>query len=207
MDAELSVPQEPLCLIEGHLTDQETVIWVKCHDRHLQHITVINNDGEKLFYVEGSAKGFNSSSFRRALKDASGNSVFDLRRSQIDGWYVEDPDKKRIAKLKHIKYFTRAHTAIDATLGDSEVRVQMRPRDHMATTTYLNSGGSVIAEILLHVNNTPRRFNGDRDLSVFRVRAAKGADLSLVCFRRQLCVSKHLLIGFAVGRAHDACPS
>lgn len=121
---------------------------------------------------------------------------------------MEDPDKKRIAELRHIKFFTRAHTAIDATLAGSDVKVQMRPRDHMATTTYLNAGGAVIAEIWLHVNNTPRRFNGDRDLSVFRVRAAKAVDLSLVRFGRdQAFVHSYLLTRNAPGGAYDACPS
>lgn len=50
----------------------------------------------------------------------------------------------------------------------------------MAATTYVNIGDVTIAEISLHMNNTPKVFGRVQDVSVFRVRVAAGVDLSLV---------------------------
>ena len=183
MDAELSAPSSPVCLIEGHMTEQEMVFWVRCHDRHLQHSTIATNDGEKLFYVEGRG-AYHSLSLRRPLKDALGRPVFDLRRYPADPkmrWCVEDPDGNKIAELDHKKFFTSAHTAIDAKIFSSGALVEMRPRDVMAATTYINIGSATIAEISVHMNNTPKYFVRAKDMSVFRVRVAKAVDLSLVC--------------------------
>lgn len=66
MDAHLTAPTTPTTLIDGYTTDEEVIFWVRCHDRHLQNITIADNSGEKLFYVEywsaggvfkGSAEG------------------------------------------------------------------------------------------------------------------------------------------------------
>lgn len=183
MDAELRAPTPPVCLTEGHMTEQEDVLWVRCHDRHLQKTTIAGNDGEKLFYVEGPG-GYRSMTLRRPLKDGLGRPVFDLRRYAADPkmrWFVEDPSGQKIAELSHKKFFTSEHTAIDATILSSGVVVEMRPRDAMGSTNYVSIGNVTIAEISLHTNNVPKRFVRDRDLSVFRVRVAKGVDLSLVC--------------------------
>ncbi|KAL1583821.1 hypothetical protein WHR41_07162 [Cladosporium halotolerans] len=179
MDANLSAPSAPISLLEGHETTEETIFWVRCHDRTFQHITVVRDDGEKLFYVEGDG-ALTSASLRRDVKDANGNLAFSLRRYQFDGWFVKDAANTKIAELKHQKYFTRAHCAINLNIFGCDMQVEMRPRDHVATTAYVNADGAIMAEIGLHINNTPRRFNGDRDLSVFRVRAAKGVDLGVV---------------------------
>jgi hypothetical protein len=53
MDAELQAPPSPVRLTEDYTTEQESVVWVRVHDRHLQEITIAGNDGEKLFSVEG----------------------------------------------------------------------------------------------------------------------------------------------------------
>lgn len=183
MDAELRAPTSPVCLTEGNMTEQESVFWVRCHDRHLQHTTIAANDGEKLFYVEGKG-GYRSWTFRRPLKDALGRPVFDLRRYATDPkmrWFVDDPNGNKIAELSHKKFFTSAHTAIDANIFSSGALVEMRPRDAMAATTYINIGGVTIAEISLHMNNTTKRFGRVQDVSVFRVRVAEAVDLSLVC--------------------------
>ena len=183
MDAHLSAPTTPTTLIEGHQTTEETTFWVRCHDRHLQNITIVSNAGDKLFYVEGRG-AYKSWTFRRPVKDALGNPVFDLRRYGTDikfRWFVDDAHGTKIAELSHKNFFTRAHTAIDAHVFKDNVRVEMRPRDFSAATTYVNVEGSIIAEINLHMNNTPKRFIGDQDASVFKVRAAEGVDLSLVC--------------------------
>lgn len=183
MDAELSAPTPPVCLIEGHTSDEECVLWVRCHDRHLQHTTIADNDGEKLFYVEGPG-GYKSMTLRRPLRDGSGNPVMDLRRYATDlkmRWFVQDASGEKIAELSHEKFFTSKHTAINAKVFNSGAQVEMRPRDAMGSTNYVNIGNATIAEISLHTNNVPKRFVRDRDISVFRVRVAKGVDLSLVC--------------------------
>ena len=184
MDAELSTPSSPVCLSEGHMTEHEMVFWVRCHDRHLQHATIATNDGEKLFYVEGKG-AYRSWSIRRPLKDALGHPVFELRRYGADPkmrWCVEDSNGNKIAELGHKKFFTSAHTAIDAKIFSSGALVEMRPRDVMAATTYINIGSATIAEISVHMNNTPKYFVRAQDMSVFRVRVAKAVDLSLVCW-------------------------
>ncbi|KAJ6086621.1 hypothetical protein N7467_005535 [Penicillium canescens] len=160
MDAELQAPPTPVCLTEDHMTEQECVVWVRVHDRHLQEITIAGNDGEKLF------------------SDASGRPVFDLRRKM--GWHVEDASGNEIAALRHKKFFTPQHTAVDGKILSSGALVEMRPRDAMGITNYVNIGNVTIAEISVHLNNVKKRFVRDRDISVFRVRVAKGVDLSLV---------------------------
>lgn len=185
MDAQLSAPATPVILVAGYESNEETTFWVRCHDRHLQHSTMIGDDGEKKFYVDGPG-AYKSWTFRRPVKDHSGQRLFDLRRYGADvklRWLVEDPSGNKIAELSHKKFFTRAHTAIDACIfreGSADVRVEMRPRDYAATTTYVNVNGAIIAEITLHVNNTSTYFVGDQDVSCFEVRAVKGVDLPLV---------------------------
>jgi uncharacterized protein YxjI len=178
MDAELRAPPSPVCLTNGHITERESVLWVRVHDRHLQDITIAGDDGEKLFSVEGPG-GYSSMTLRRPLKDASGQPVFDLRRKI--GWLVEDASGSKIAELCHKKFFTSQHTAIDGKILNSGVLVEMRPRDAMGITNYVNIGNATIAEISVHSNNIKKRFVRDRDISVFRVRVAQGVDLSLVC--------------------------
>jgi uncharacterized protein YxjI len=153
MDAHLSAPATSTTLIDGYQTTQETTFWVRCHDRHLQNITLVDQDGEKLFYVEGRG-AYKSWTFRRPVKDPSGRPVFDLRRYGVDikmRWFVDDADGKKIAELSHKNFFTRAHTAIDAQIFKEDVRVEMRPRDFSAATTYVNIQGAIIAEISLHM--------------------------------------------------------
>ena len=153
MDAHLSAPPTPTTLNSGHLTTEETTLWVRCHDRHLQNITIISNSGEKLFSVSGRG-AYKSWTFRRPVKDPSGNPVFDLRRYGMDikmRWFVDDADGNKIAELSHKNFFTRAHTAIDAQIFKGDVRVEMRPRDFSAATTYVNVDGAIIAEIGLHM--------------------------------------------------------
>ncbi|KAJ5533123.1 hypothetical protein N7494_009675 [Penicillium frequentans] len=182
MDAELHGPPSPVSLLDGYITEQETVLWVRTFDRHLQNTTIATDDGERLFYVEGPG-AYQSMSLRRHLKDASGNHVFDLRRYPSDPrmrWFVQEPNGNKLAELGHKKFFTSKHTAIDAKVLSTGTEVEMRPRDATGSTNYVNIGNVTIAEITLHTNNTTKRFVQDRDLSVFRVRVAKGADMSLV---------------------------
>jgi uncharacterized protein YxjI len=153
MYAHLTAPPTPTTLIDGYQTTEETIFWVRCHDRHLQNITIADNSGEKLFYVEGRG-AYKSCTFRRPVKDPSGNPVFDLRRYGMDikmRWFVDNADGNKIAELSHKNFFTRAHTAIDAHVFKDNVRVEMRPRDFSAATTYVNVQGAIIAEISLHV--------------------------------------------------------
>lgn len=194
MDTQLSAPGTSVTLVAGYETKEETTLWVRCHDRHLQYSTIVGDDGEKLFYVDGPG-AYKSWTFRRPVKDSSGQRIFDLRRYGADvkmRWFVEDSKGNKIAELSHKNFFTRAHTAIDAHLCKEDVRVEMRPRDFSAATTYVNVDGAIIAEITLHMNNTPTYFVGNQDVSVFKVRTAKGVDLSLVCIFR----SRYVLLKF-----------
>ncbi|KAJ5766116.1 uncharacterized protein N7511_003732 [Penicillium nucicola] len=177
MDAQLQAPPESVLLAKGYTTEQECVIWVRVHDQHLQKIDVINDHGERLFSVEGPGS-YSSMTLRRPLKDASGQPVFDLRRKL--GWHAEDLSGNHIAEVAHKKFFTSKHTAVDARILSSGAVVEMRPRDAMGLTNYVNIGNFTIAEISFHSNNIKERFARDRDISVFRVRVAEGADLSLV---------------------------
>ncbi|KAJ5272280.1 hypothetical protein N7478_007405 [Penicillium angulare] len=182
MDAELRAPLSPVCLIDGHLTEKEDVLWVRNPDRHLQNTTVASSDGEKLFYVKGPGD-YQSMTFRRPVKDPEGNAVFDLRRYAVDlkmRWFVQDSNEKKIAELCHERFFTSKHTAINARICHSGEVVEMRPRDAQGSTCYVSIGNATIAEITVHTNNTPKLIVRDRDMSVLRVRVARGVDLSLV---------------------------
>ena len=151
------------------MTEREIVFWVRCHDRHLQHTTIATNDGEKLFYVEGKG-AYWLWSFRQPLKDALGHPVFELCCYGVDPnmqWCVEDSNGNKIAELSHKKFFTSAHTAIDAKIFSSGALVEMRPQDAMASTTYINIGSATVAEISVHMNNVPKHFVWAQDMSVF----------------------------------------
>jgi len=186
MDAELTAPPSPVTLIEGHSSTDETVLWVRMHDRHLQTGTIADNNGEKIFYIQGPGD-YRSLTFRRGLRDPLGNHVFDLRRYAADlkmRWFVEDSEGNKIAELAHKKFWTSQHTAIDATILSTGTAVEMRPRDAVGSTNYISIGNSTIAEMTLHTNNTPKLIVHDRDMSVLRVRVAKGVDMSLVSWTR-----------------------
>ena len=126
---------------------------------------------------------YHSMTFRRPLKGPQGNAVYDLRRYAVDPkmrWFVQGPNRNKIAELGHKRFFTSKYTAIDARICYSGEVVEMRPRDAQGLTCYVNIGNTTIAEITVHTNNTPKLVVRDRDMSVLRVRVAKGVDLSLM---------------------------
>jgi hypothetical protein len=102
------------------------------------------------------------------------------------GWHIEDASGNEIAELRHKEFFTSQHAAVDGKTLSSGALVEMRPRDAMGITNYVNIGNVTIAEISVHLNNVRKPSVRDRDISVFRVRVAKGVDLRLACqtFRR-----------------------
>ncbi|KAJ6084897.1 hypothetical protein N7499_004526, partial [Penicillium canescens] len=85
-----------------------------------------------------------------------------------------------LIRVSHKKFFTSQHTAIDGKILSSGALVDMRLRDAMGITNYVNIRNVTIAEISVHLNNVKKRFVRDRDILVVRVRVAKGVDLSLV---------------------------
>ncbi|KAJ6128907.1 hypothetical protein N7471_010124 [Penicillium samsonianum] len=147
MDAGLQAPPSRVSLTEGHTTDQESVVW---------DTTIARDDGEKLFSVEGPGV-YSSMTLRRHLKDASGRPVFDLRRKI--GWLVEDARGNKITELSYKKFFT-----------SSGALVEIRPRDIIGITKYVNISNATITEISVHSNNIKKGLMRDRDISVFRVR-------------------------------------
>lgn len=90
------------------------------------------------------------------------------------GGLLDDANGNKTAELGHKEFFTSDHTATDAKIFSSGVLVEMRPRDAMASTTYVNIGDVTIAEISLHMNNTPKRFVRFQDVSVLRVSVRRG---------------------------------
>src|SRR4051812_40118643 len=102
MDTILQTPSCPVGITSGFVEKGETTIIMECHDAIFQHVTVVNEEGETLFIGEGKGL-FQSWSWRRKIKDASGNHLFDVRKV-MDGmirykWVIDSPSGLELASL------------------------------------------------------------------------------------------------------------
>jgi len=176
MDSILETPYQPIAISDCIINKGETGLIMQCHDRVFGKVTILDEAGERLFTVE--SKGMASWSWRRTVKDAAGNHIFDLRKIIVYGvrnkWVVDSPSGREICSLRHISFIHRH--AIDAVVLNeadkgNEVVVEVRPRDQGALTTMVYLNGCPLAEIQMTEVNY--RHNG-RDRSVWRARVAVG---------------------------------
>jgi len=185
MDMILQTPSIPVAISDDGIGKGETALTMQCHDRTFHNITVLGEAGEKIFTVE--SKGSGSLSWRRTVKDTSGNHLFDLRHiayTMKNKWVVESPSGREICTLRHPSSLSKERSAFDMVVLNeadkgSEVKVEVRPNDRSAITTTVNIDGSAVAEIRILESNDVVNLK-DKDRSVWRARVAGGVDRALV---------------------------
>lgn len=182
MKTSLETRSFPVAIANGFVEKEETSIRMQCHDGVFQRVTVLDEAGEKLFAIE--SKGIASWSWRRTIKDASGNTLLHLRKIFVYGirnkWIVESPSGREICSLRHVSF--RQRQALDVVLQNeydkgNEVKVEVRPKDKGALTTLVDIKGAPIAEIQLTGFNYGLN---SLDKSIWKAQVASGVDLALV---------------------------
>ncbi|GAP84639.1 putative duf567-domain-containing protein [Rosellinia necatrix] len=185
MDMQLQSPSPPVNMLGGHVSQQETILTLRCHDSTFKKVTVVDAEENPVFRVEGSTFG-TSWSWRRKVYDAANNQhLFDFRHESFDfknRWLAEDAAGRKVCSLVHKNQVTTNHSAIDATVrtvAGEDVLVIMRPQDGGALTTTVSVGGTTIATIRKAVDNT-KTSRGDDDNSVWELRVAAATDLTMI---------------------------
>lgn len=183
MEIALQPPAPPVNMLQGHVTSEETSFMIHCHDKTFKKVTVMGDDGEPLFRVEGAVIGKETLRMRRKVADPTGCHLFDFRRHYWSrGWLVENSDGNRICTLEHTSILKKGPSAVTAkvrTTAGEDVQVEMSPIDKRGLTTKIEVSGSTIATITMVADN-PYIFKEPRDRSVWRLRVAAGVDLTLV---------------------------
>lgn len=187
MDTTLESQSLPITLPGGFIVKEEASIIMQCHDRIFKSITVLGETGEKLFTVE--SKGLGSLTWRRTVRDISGDQIFDLLHlgfAMKNKWVVESPGGgNEIASLKHVKFLGKARSALDVVIrtaendNGKEKIVEVRPNDRSAITTMVNIDGAHVAVIQIVESNDVVNLEGF-NRSIWKARVASGVDLALV---------------------------
>lgn len=198
MDIPLESPIPSLTMLPNQTSDQETKFTIICHDEIFERVTTADEHGKPLFRVSGGPWG-SSWSWRRkvwdvraaALENNNNNNnkcLFDLRHYKIslkNGWIVETPEGQEICSLVHKAFFTKEHSAINATMrteAGEQVLVCMRPvaGAGCASKVTVNIGETTIAVISKVSSDTEASFGVGRHGSVWEARVAAGVDQSFV---------------------------
>jgi hypothetical protein len=174
----------PCKISDVPITNEESVIYIKCHDRLFSKVTVVDDKGHELF-TGGGPGPMKSWSWRRQMKDTSGVPIFDLRHhgsAMKNLWTAESPDGHRLAELKHISSSRRSDLDMVIPTGKGakdNVVLQVRQKDHSAITTYVFFEAICIAELQLQESNDITDLS-QVDRSSWRVRIAGGVDPAIV---------------------------
>jgi hypothetical protein len=182
--AALEVCSLPIKISDVPIPNEETSIFIKCHDRLFSKVTVIDENGQELF-IGGGPGPMKSWSWRRQVKDTSGLLIFDLRHhgsAMKNLWTVEGPDGVHMAELKHVSSRRRSDLDMVIANGKGEednVVLQIRQKDESAITTRVLFKDSCIAELQLQESNDISDLS-EVDRSSWRVRIAGGVDLAIV---------------------------
>ncbi|KAH6226866.1 hypothetical protein HBI15_088950 [Parastagonospora nodorum] len=176
------------CSLPFHFSDvpiaqEETSIFIKCHDQMFSKVTVVDDRGQELF-VGGGEGLMKSWSWRRQIKDTAGLPLFDLRHhgwAMKNLWTVESPDGGQMAELRHVSDARRSD--LDMFLkgkeGGEDVVLNVRQKDHSAITTQVYFGDRCVAELLLQESNDITDLSCV-DRSSWRVRIAGGVDPAVI---------------------------
>lgn len=179
-------------MLHGYVTLRETSFTIHCHDRTLKRITVLGDDSQPLFRVEGTALG-KSWSIRRKIVDGAGRHVCDFRHHNFDlksnGWVVEEAGGRKVCELAHTSVLRKGHAAVTAkvrTTAGENVTVEMTPSDSTAVVTRIHVDGCTFAtinKIADNIHSTRSHYGNPEDMTAWKVRVAAGVDLSLVSAR------------------------
>jgi len=184
MAAVLEFCSLPFQISDAPIANEETSIYVRCHDRLFSNVTVVDEKGQELF-VGGGPGPMKSWSWRRQVKDTSGVPIFDLRHhgsAMKNLWTVESPDGQRIAELKHVSSGRRSDLDMVVPTGkdkEDDVVLQVRQKDQSAITTRVFSKDICIAELLLQESNDISNLS-QVDRSSWKVRIAGGVDPAVI---------------------------
>jgi hypothetical protein len=182
MDTLLVNQATPVIMSGDFTTKGATKLTMQCHDRLFKRVTIFSEIGEKLFTVDSKAMG--SLTWRRTLRDISGDALLDLRHlgwAMKNKWVVESPTGKELCSLKHTEYMGKERSALDILVGNDgkEAFVEVRPNDRSALTTMVNIEGRPVAAIQLVESNDVANLEG-LNRSTWEARIASGVDLTLV---------------------------
>jgi hypothetical protein len=182
MDTPLINQATPVTMSGDFTTKEATKLTMLCHDRLFKSVTIFSGIGEKLFTVD--SKGMGSFTWRRTLRDTSGNAILDLRHlgwAMKNKWVVESPTGEEWCSLKHTESMGKERSALDIFVGNNgkETFVEVRPNDRSALTTMVNIEGRPVAAIQLVESNDVVNLEG-LNRSTWEARTASGVDLTLV---------------------------
>lgn len=193
MDVAVQSPSPPVTMLSGQSSDQETTFTVTCHDKVFERVTTADPHGKALFRVEGAPWGTSWSWRRKVLDVVKNEHLFDFRHHSLslkNGWVVETPAGREICSLVHKAFFTKEHSAINATVRTEvgeQVLVVMRPTDESCASVMLNIDDTTIA-VISRVTDTDASFGVGKDGSVWEARVAAGVDRSLVSCHARLAI-------------------
>lgn len=196
---DLKTPPNPVSISEPSFTKAETSMTLRCQDNLFRKCTVIGEAGETLFTIE--SPGWSSYSWRRAVRDASGRQIFELRRYCLLGvlataWRIEGPDGEDLGTVSHNKTLLNPersslnmslrNTAADDDKNNKKAVVEIRQVDMMAKKTLVKMDGITVADIIALENNDWTSFVTGEVRSVWKSRVAEGVDLKIVSFDSKL---------------------
>jgi hypothetical protein len=193
----------PLRFSNVPITNEETTIFVKCHDRMFSNVTVVDDKDQELF-IGGGPGPMRSWSWRRQVKNKSGEPIFDLRHhgwAMKNLWTVESPEGHHLADLKHISS-GKGRSDLDMIVAnrngeDGDIVLQIRQKDQSAITTQVFFNNACIADLMLQESNDISDLS-QVDRSSWRVRIAGGVDPAVVSPRMPNMEGLNLeLTGFA----------
>lgn len=188
-------------MLPVHMSGEETSFAVHCGDQMFQNMAVVSDSSpnETLFHVEGATWG-TSWIVRRKLYEgpldrSPSMHLLGFRHGRLEiknGWVVEAAgDGRVIVNLTHRDFFTKQHSAINATvhtMAGDKVLVTMRHVADEGAMMDARVGDGTFAIIektdneLALVGPVVLAFESSKDKpqSAWKVRVAAGVDLSLV---------------------------
>lgn len=179
----LQRPTVQISFGSGHVTKEETLLTIQCHDRFFRDAEVFNEDGDKLFTLTGKEL-FTSWTLRRTLADASGEAILDVRhtKTSVKDWVVEDSQSKELCTVQdgtNSQNFTDIHARVPTKAG--KAAVSMRSFDHGGSTTAFEVEGVTIAVMHLIENNDMQLLHRKGlDRTAWKLRIAGEVDMALV---------------------------
>lgn len=176
----------PLKFSDVPIANGEIRIFVRCHDRAFSKVTVVDEKGEELF-IGGGPGLMKSWSWRRQVKDTSGEPIFELRHlggAMKNLWTVKSPEGHHMAELKHVNFSGKHRSDLDMIIasgkgGEENVVLQVRQKDRSAIVTQVFFEGACIAELQLKESNDVTDLS-QLDRSSWEVRIAGGVDPAIV---------------------------
>jgi hypothetical protein len=188
VDIHLSQPAVPISCNSGHVSNTNTTITFRCHDRLFRDAVACDDNGSKLFTL-GAGSVWTSWSMRRTLRSAADDKhILDVRHhnSKYKEWVAEDPQGRQLCLVKDGVSKVGKATCMQAQIVAEEVVgghiiVDMQSIDHAGSKTVFRVGEEAIAEMSL-VENNDLSFLGTRglDRSAWKIRLAAGVDIALI---------------------------